>query len=113
PGSLKLTSISLSPAGIDQSCLAKLAEACACLKRFIYVVMDYSGLELVEPPQIQPALYSQRKSLEEVRIEYRESWSTNMINPDWCPKYGSFRDFTNLKRLDLEQALIMPADELP
>lgn len=113
PGSLKLASISLSPAGIDQNCLIRLAEACACLKQFTYVAMDNSGLELVGPPQIQPALYSQRNNLEEVRIEYRELLSANVINPDWSPKYGSFEDFTNLKRLDLEQALMMPADKLP
>lgn len=113
PGSLRLSSISLSPAGIDKDCLARLVAACARLKRFTYVVRDYSWLGLVEPPQIQPVLYPQRNSLEEVRIEYQETWNATMVNPDWCPKYGSFRDFTSLKHMDLEQALMMPAEGLP
>lgn len=113
PGDLKISAITLSPASLDGECLSRLIEACACLKRFTYVAMDRKGMDSVEPPDIQPALSPQRDTLEELRIKYRPTWNTTIIDPNMRPRYGSFRDFTNLKHLDMEQALMMRVDGLP
>ncbi|RJE21595.1 hypothetical protein PHISCL_06084 [Aspergillus sclerotialis] len=113
PGDLKLSTISLSPAGIDAECLTRLVSACAHLKRFAYVAMEYSWVDGIGPPEIQRALDSQRQNLEELRIEYRHAWNGTIVDPNTCPKYGSFQNFTNVKRLELEQAFIMPASKLP
>lgn len=113
PGALKLSAITLSPACIDGRCLTRLIAACACLKRFAYVVMADKQVDSVQPQEIQPALYPQRHNLEELQIEYRPMWREAITNPNIFPKYGSFRDFSNLRCLDVEQALLVPAGRLP
>lgn len=113
PGTLGLSAISLSPAGVDKESLTALVSACACLRRFTYVAMDCQWIDPVDPQEIQAGLEPQRDNLKELRIEYRTAWNTATAVSDSKTKYGSFRGFTSLTRLDVEQSLMMSIDELP
>ncbi|KAL4961891.1 F-box protein [Aspergillus stella-maris] len=117
PKSLNISKLSLFEACINTERLEALIKGCKCLKEFNYRGNNFYAHDILESCQFKPEhlltiLDSQKVSLHTIRCNL--DWDELESSASKCwPKYGSFKSFTSLRHLSLDQYPYAPNTELP
>ncbi|PYH44780.1 F-box protein [Aspergillus saccharolyticus JOP 1030-1] len=118
PGSFRFSELQLLKATLSATQLTNIMRACNRLEVLVYESsMTWTNRRRTNSqfaaPELLRCLEPQKQNLKSLRVDLDVAEPIAIENWHRCPRYGSFREFENLKHLEVEQGILHEFRNLP